>query len=947
MGKRKALSQPAFHEDAEHETRPEIMVTQGGSRFRRLFLPITGLFKERAKTPEPEETPVEDPPALNAEDFLRPEPALGPAQVIPAGIVVKPKAKRYENSLGHAGEPCPFIEEGPRDFVVIAMNGIHELNINFCACPHAPKRHVQLLEIGWWPSTPLDPQSAAPFSLMRHFHTLNLQACCPATDFYRSLERLMDGTGLEKIPDRLAQFMVMVREWRHIKMLRRAGRGHDKTGPLGTKQGGLSVLCRACPHPGVNLPEGWENAPKNVRWLYGLILAQDANFKQKLRACKGDIDDPTLGPGWATFVNEEAYLAYVSKYVGEDELLKINHCVSFAALWLANNKRSKGLRATGVGAVCCARHEMFRPNGMGDLEKGERYSNMDFIFISSIVGLILMMLTISYDIACQWMKNLGKRAEGFPQAFQIPSSMKDNIRFRVPKFHLPAHVVKCHAPFSMNWTRGVGRTCGEGIERLWAFLNGVARSCLMMGHGARRDTLDDFCNFSNWRKTTELGDSLLRKLTLAIPYAVIHHRAHLAFTDGLKGLHAERLVEWEKAVEAWEENPESAPCPYELPEEEGALNDVKKQMAEEEHARVVHGDARSGDLTGSGVLIDALALEEAQRSIAGDARKRHMSTVQATDLQKRRTALLKRILKYQDSLASFMPGLNDYLERRSHTDFTDEPEKMPLYLPSSFAAPIRRRIGPEIRVVAYKYKSCHVASQRSFMRSRELEMSIEVKIAAAVALYNRSREALLALRGPGDWEKNLRVLERGDVRGLNERSLTEDEKETYRKTRLLAGLSVEPVDGELDDLVNIPTMRVNPSLEIGEGHRALSWIWYSIGLRRFLGIRVEWVKCRGRAERAEEEVRFLDEEMRRSLEFCQWKAREWDIAARSRPVSCPFLAEGLVAYAREQQSYEERREEMWRSQWEPGNSDLAGYVSIRASGNDRAGTSPMTWSVAS
>jgi hypothetical protein len=41
-------------------------------------------------------------------------------------------------------------------------------------------------------------------------------------------------------------------------------------------------------------------------------------------------------------------------------------------MWNANAKKSEGLRATGVGAVICARHEGYRPNGMGDLQKGER-----------------------------------------------------------------------------------------------------------------------------------------------------------------------------------------------------------------------------------------------------------------------------------------------------------------------------------------------------------------------------------------------------------------------------------------------------------------------------------------------------------------------------------------------------------------------------------------------
>lgn len=38
----------------------------------------------------------------------------------------------------------------------------------------------------------------------------------------------------------------------------------------------------------------------------------------------------------------------------------------------ANKRRSDGYVATGVGAVVCARHGLVRPNGMGDLQKGER-----------------------------------------------------------------------------------------------------------------------------------------------------------------------------------------------------------------------------------------------------------------------------------------------------------------------------------------------------------------------------------------------------------------------------------------------------------------------------------------------------------------------------------------------------------------------------------------------
>ena len=52
-------------------------------------------------------------------------------------------------------------------------------------------------------------------------------------------------------------------EWRHLKMLKRSGQGHDPSGVDGTKEGECCVLCPACPQPGKNLPEGWDKVPKD------------------------------------------------------------------------------------------------------------------------------------------------------------------------------------------------------------------------------------------------------------------------------------------------------------------------------------------------------------------------------------------------------------------------------------------------------------------------------------------------------------------------------------------------------------------------------------------------------------------------------------------------------------------------------------------------------------
>ena len=189
---------------------------------------------------------------------------------------------------------------------------------------------------------------------------------------------------------------------------------------------------------------------------------------------------------------------------------------------------------------------------------------MDFIFLSAIASFCLLLVTVSYDIACQWSRNFFTRMERMPEWMQIPGFVQ--LRFQVPKFHLPSHVKKCWSPFSFNFTRWVGRTDGEGVERNWSWLNGIARCVSMMGPGGRWDTLDDFCNYHNWRKTVNLGDQLLRRLTLAIPEAVIHHRAFRAFSEGLLEDHGDILKDWERQVCEWEADGNSV-CPYDLPEE--------------------------------------------------------------------------------------------------------------------------------------------------------------------------------------------------------------------------------------------------------------------------------------------------------------------------------------------------------------------------------------------
>lgn len=134
-----------------------------------------------------------------------------------------------------------------------------------------------------------------------------------------------------------------------------------------------------------------------------------------------------------------------------------------------------------------------------------RYINMDYLLFSTLRHNSVDSMNISYDIACQWSKNLSTRIPKLPPSLQLPI-LEKQINFLVPKFHLPAHIEKCQTSYSFNFIPGVGRTDGEAPERGWANINPVASSTKEMGPGARRDTLDDHFGHSNWKKVVGLRE---------------------------------------------------------------------------------------------------------------------------------------------------------------------------------------------------------------------------------------------------------------------------------------------------------------------------------------------------------------------------------------------------------------------------------------------------------
>ncbi|TFK57845.1 hypothetical protein BDN72DRAFT_866439, partial [Pluteus cervinus] len=274
------------------------------------------------------------------------------------------------------------------DFVIVHTNGIHEIGIDFCGCFGAPERFTQVLRYRWFPATTHQPRTAVSLQVLKQFQLHSFESKCSAFEFYQALARLGDNVGMQPVRDRYRPFLTMIREYRHLKMVKRAGRGHESEGIAGTKRG------------------DWEQSDVADRWIYRLFLATDANFRLKRRKVSSEEADPSLGDRWAHFVEQEAYTEHISQF--SDQAQPKSTCSSHSAV--NNSRLTDGLSASGVGSVGCARHDCMQPHAIGDLQKGERvggysYANMDYLFLSSLPTDVSNNVA-SYDIACQWGINL-------------------------------------------------------------------------------------------------------------------------------------------------------------------------------------------------------------------------------------------------------------------------------------------------------------------------------------------------------------------------------------------------------------------------------------------------------------------------------------------------------------------------------------------------------------
>jgi hypothetical protein len=129
---------------------------------------------------------------------------------------------------------------------------------------------------------------------------------------------------------------------------------------------------------------------------------------------------------------------------------------------------------------------------------------MDYIVMVALAGFSLMLLTISYDIACQWKVHLAERTAKLPLEMCLP--LNDiKLQCALPVWHAGSHNEDCRDANSLSFKPGVGKSDGEGVERTWSVLNPAAYSTKDAGRGQRADTLEGKIDNHNYLKNVGKG----------------------------------------------------------------------------------------------------------------------------------------------------------------------------------------------------------------------------------------------------------------------------------------------------------------------------------------------------------------------------------------------------------------------------------------------------------
>ncbi|TRM56334.1 hypothetical protein BD626DRAFT_575796 [Schizophyllum amplum] len=806
--------------------------------------------------------------------------------------------------VGHGGFPCVCPDPAVRTMVVLDSI-LHTVHYRYCSCRGLRTLNAvrQLLRNRWYPATVTDPETCITFHALDTFRLAAVHANVNINNWLKAIEERTDALKLGKVPDRRAAFHRVVRQYTFLLRAKRFGRGNDRTGIGGTAQGGLAWRCWACPREGVNLPEGWKDVDESDAYLYRPTLAFDANFRLKNLIRANERHDPELGDGMGYFVKKDEYKAHLASYVNEVDM---STCIAFKALVEKDTKASAGLRVSGVAGAICARHELVQPHGLADLQKGERYCNMDYVLLSVVAIMGYAALTVSYDIGCQFMINFFARMKKMPGRLQWDEKDLDII-FGLPVWHGGIHEEICRTRNSLKYHDGVGRTDGEAIERIWSLLNPFAWATKYMGEGSRHDWLEDKVDNINFGKLVGIVYLLARRYIVSVDELKVQVDS---FRSICKSIEPPVLRQWKQNVAAWKRD-RSSPCPYTDPTIEGLSEaEVRRRLDREELEEIKAGRAGVEGTSQTAFLVAGMRLEGAQRRIIADLGGRAVLPMSIEGLiNNRRRSLLDKLKPFNDLLKTYIPGASS-TSSDAASDTAVDPERLPVTMPSSLP-PTRVRMAcaeglPEkelqLRCAAARdtlqairkkqhakqyyieFRNKSLTGQKSNTRAHTMLATLQERIDSDAEAYRAHRRAILSLRKVDDDPEFPKLLAK-DLRLEGE--LQDDDDDAAR--RLAAA-----------------GRQRSRHLHVSTSKHTMSWIWTANGVYSDATVDKDevdktiqhlWARALARKDRWVEEAELLREDMRRCLRSLEAEAEMWRARADVDLGRGPAYYSGTRAYA--------------------------------------------------
>ncbi|KAA1113296.1 hypothetical protein PGT21_027474 [Puccinia graminis f. sp. tritici] len=391
---------------------------------------------------------------------------------------------------------------------LVDLVGQQRVKLKFCFCM---PRSVQLLTIGFLPSSPVKPTAGFSMRLLAYhnyaWHNSNVRL----KPFIKT-QRIFSEERSEVLwnhsktagPDLRQCFSSTVLVYRQL--LDQTTDLLQQTVCLTDNEKLASGTCPACfgssSKTGLHQLTSVDNR---------LIVLLDGNFQHRHQKLAGRAAVPLVTPD--IFV-QPSDLDEVKEYIATQERMhkipkKADKCADShkAGNDSRNETTWKGCDDTGVMGSCC-RHDsvIFLANIHGT---GENRA-LPLAILKRILAIVgpERPVGVLYDLGCSLDKFVNLR--------DIFAEDRHRIKFGTSVFHSYAHEWSCQIKYNPRYQKGWGLSDGESLERLWSSLSAQISPLRYASRNNRLGALSHRCKYRNQQSIRKLAGWLRSKFDQAL-----------------------------------------------------------------------------------------------------------------------------------------------------------------------------------------------------------------------------------------------------------------------------------------------------------------------------------------------------------------------------------------------------------------------------------------------